>query len=170
MPSSLALSDVTMVSSLSILSDATAASVHGPDMYERTSYYNGITGDSDHPDLVYRSDFLTTPIPNPVSRHTSLPIKSLHGVFNTPLNGVWDTVGPQNCDLIKAWKINWSSIDPACFFTHAPLGEEVKGSLGPVVIWVGVILGSTSADTTHEVSKEILTLLQKNGVDSTVME
>ncbi|KAI0317056.1 hypothetical protein OF83DRAFT_1283702 [Amylostereum chailletii] len=32
-----------------------------PEKYERASYYNGITGDGDHPELVYRSDFLTTP-------------------------------------------------------------------------------------------------------------
>ena len=36
-------------------------SEHGPDAYERATYYNGITGDNDHPELVYRSDYLTTP-------------------------------------------------------------------------------------------------------------
>ena len=172
-PSSPAPSDVTMVSSLSpltIASDTTAFSVHGPDEYERTSYYNGITEDGDHPDLVYRSDFLTIPFPKPVSRHAHIPVKSLRGVFDTPLNGVWDAVGPQIRDLIKAWKIDWSSIDPARFFTHPPLGENTKGSLGPVVIWVGVTPGSTSADTAHKVSQEILTLLQKNGVDGAVVE
>lgn len=172
-PGSPALSDVTMASNLSALtfaSDAAAVSVHGPDEYERTSYYNGITGDGDHPDLVYRSDILTTPFPKPVGRHAHIPVKSLRGVFDTPLNGVWDAVGPQIRDLIKARKIDWSSIDPARFFTHSPLGEEAKGSLGPVVIWVGVIPGSTSADTAHEVSQEILTLLRKNGVDGTVVE
>ncbi|KAM6490542.1 hypothetical protein JOM56_013885 [Amanita muscaria] len=140
------------------------------DRYERTSYYNGITGDGDHPDLVYRSDFLTTPFPKPVGRHAHIPVKSLRGVFDTPLNGVWDAVGPQIRDLIKARKIDWSSIDPARFFTHAPLGEETKGNLGPVVIWVGVTPGSTSADTAHEVSQEILTLLRRNAVDGAVVE
>ncbi|KAH9010412.1 hypothetical protein EDB84DRAFT_1445726 [Lactarius hengduanensis] len=89
---------------------------------------------------------------------------SLHGVYDTPLNGVWETVGPEIVDLITAWKINWSSVDPARFFTHATLGEKEKGSLGPVVIWVGVIPGSTSSDTAHEVSQEILALLRKRGV------
>jgi hypothetical protein len=162
-----------MVPSLSLLpfaSDATAASVHSPDEYEKTSYYNGITGDGDHPVLVYRSDFLTTPFPRPIGRHPSLAVKSLRGVFDTPLNGVWDAVGPQIRDLIKARKINWSSVEPARFFTHAPLGEEAKGSLGPVVIWVGIIPGSTSVDTAHEVSQEILTPLRKNGVNDAVVE
>ena len=152
------------------LSDVTMASTTVPDEYERTSYYNGITGDGDHPDLVYRSDFLTTPFPKLVGRHAHIPIKSLRGVFDTPLNGVWDAVGPQIRDLIKARKIDWSSIDPARFFTHAPLGEDTKGSLGPIVIWIGVTPGSTSADTAHEVSQEILALLRKNGVDGAVVE
>ncbi|KAJ4491916.1 hypothetical protein C8J55DRAFT_588494 [Lentinula edodes] len=138
--------------------------------YEKSSYYNGITGDADHPNLVYRSDFLTTPFPEPVGRHASLLIKSLRGVFDTPLNGVWDSVGPQIIDLLNARKIDWTSVDPARFFTHAPLGEDPKGSLRPVVIWVGVIPDSTSADTAHEVSQQILTLLQKNGVNNAVVE
>lgn len=158
------------LSNLTFASDSTAISVHSPDEYERTAYYNGITGDDDHPVLIYRSDFLTTPFPKPHGRFAHIPVKSLRGVFDTPLNGVWDTVGPQICDLIKARKIDWSSVDPARFFTHAPLGEETKGSLGPVVIWVGVIPGSTSADTAHEVSGEILALLLNNGVNDTVVE
>ncbi|KAH9963592.1 hypothetical protein BC827DRAFT_1281393 [Russula dissimulans] len=133
----------------------------------RTSYYNGIAGDGDHLDLIYRSDFLTTPFPKPVGRHAHIPVKSVHGVFDTPLN---DVFGSQIRDLIKARKIDWSSVDPARFFTHASLGEEAKESPGPVVIWVGVIPSSTSADTAHEVSREILSLLLKNGVEGVVVE
>ncbi|KDQ61631.1 hypothetical protein JAAARDRAFT_54988 [Jaapia argillacea MUCL 33604] len=139
-----------------------------PDEYERLSYYNGITGDGDHPELVYRSDFLTTPFSRPIGRHPSIPVKSLRGVFDTPLNSVWDTVGPQILNLIKAREIRWSSVDPARFFTHAQLGEEAKGTLGPVVIWVGVFPGSTSSDIAHEISQDILALLLKNGVKDVV--
>ncbi|KAI0252071.1 hypothetical protein BJV78DRAFT_1275122 [Lactifluus subvellereus] len=172
LPGSPALGDVTMSSSLSALtfaSGATVVSGHSPDVYERMSYYNGITGDSDHPELVYRSDFLTTCFPRRVGRYAHIPVKSLRGVFDTPLNSVWDTVGPQIRDLIKAHKIHWSSVDPARFFTHGPPGEE-KGSLGPVVIWVGVIPGSTSSDTAHDVSQGILELLLKNGIEGVVVE
>ncbi|KAI6040832.1 hypothetical protein EDC04DRAFT_2867379 [Pisolithus marmoratus] len=158
-----------MSSNLSALMFATVVSMH-PNEYKKMSYYNGITGDSDHLHLVYHSDFLTTPFPKPTGRFTHIPVKSLCGVFDTLLNGVWDTVGPQIHDLIKAWKINWMSVDPAHFFTHAPLGEGGNGSLGPIVIWVGVIPGSTSADTAHKVSEEILSLLLKNGVDDVVVE
>ncbi|ETW80721.1 hypothetical protein HETIRDRAFT_115919 [Heterobasidion irregulare TC 32-1] len=148
-------------STLTFAGDATVVSEHGPDAYERTSYYNGITGDGDYPDLVYRSDFLTTPFPKPVGRHAHVPVKSLRGVFDTPLNDVWDAVGPHIRDLIKAYEIHWSS---------GPPGEEAKGSLGPVVIWVGIILGSTSPNTAHDVSQEILKLLLKNGVEDAVVE
>src|SRR5712672_3627655 len=144
-------------------------SQHTPNNYERTSYYNGITGDGDHPELVYRSDFRTTLFPRPAGRFTNLRIKSLRGVFDTPLNDVWETVGPKIVELIKAWKVDWSSVDPARFFTELP-GEEEKASLGPVVIWVGVIPGSTSSDTAHEVSQEILALLQEHGVKDVVVE
>ena len=160
----------TNLSALTFASNATADSVHGPNEYEKMSYYNGITGNANHPYLVYCSDFLTTPFPKPVGRHTHLPIKSLCGVFNTPLNDVWDTVGPHFRNLIKAQKVDWLSIDPACFFTHPPLKEEMKGSLGPIVIWVSVLPGSTSTNSTHKVSQEILTLLQKNRVDDVVVK
>ncbi|KAH9167356.1 hypothetical protein EDB89DRAFT_1997768, partial [Lactarius sanguifluus] len=165
------LSTVSAVSSvLTFASDTTVVSRHTPTEYERTSYYNGSTGDGDHPELVYRSDFLTTPFPKPDDRYAHIPVKSLHGVYDTPLNGVWETVGPKIVDLIMTRKINWSSVDPARFFTHATPGEKEKGSLGPVVIWVGVVPGSTSSDTAHEVSQEIIALLWEHGVKDTVVE
>jgi hypothetical protein len=72
-PGSPTLSDASAVSSnlsaLTLASDATVVSQYTPDEYERTSYYNGITGDGDHPELVYRSDFLTTPFGLPRLAH-----------------------------------------------------------------------------------------------------
>ncbi|KAI9507961.1 hypothetical protein F5148DRAFT_1275972 [Russula earlei] len=138
-------------------SSPTSVSEHGPDAFERASYYNGITGDDDHPEL-------------PVGRFANLRVKSLRGVFGTQLNKVWDIVGPQICDIIKAQKIQWSSVDPARFFTHGPTGEEEKGRLGPVVIWIGVLPGSTSPDTAHNVSQQILALLRKHQVEGVVVE
>ena len=157
-------------SALTFASDATVVSGHGPDAYERATYYNGITGDGDHPELVYRSDSLTTLFPKPVGRFSHIPVKSLRGVFSTSLNKVWDTVGPQIRDILKAEKIQWSSIDPARFFTHGQPGEEDKGSLGPVVIWIGVLPGSTSPDTAHDISQQILALLRRNDVEGVVVE
>nr|ODN96160.1 hypothetical protein L204_03852 [Cryptococcus depauperatus CBS 7855] len=170
LPSSPVLSDQTLSSNPAAVASETTVFKHSPDEYERTSYYNGIAGERDHPELVYRSDLHTTPFPKPTGRFGHLPVKSLRGVFDTPLNTVWATVGPQIRDLIKAQDIHWSSIDTVRFFTHGPPGEDVKGTLGPVVIWIGVIPGSISADTAHDVSQQILELLQKNGVEGVVVE
>lgn len=141
-----------------------------PDEFERISYYNGITGNHEHPLLLYRSDFETKLFPKPRGRFFNLPVKSVYGVYDTPLNIVWDTVGPAILNLVKARTKDWTSVDPARFFTHVSPGEEGKGSLGPVVIWVGVRPGSTSSDTAHEVSQEILGLLETNGVPDAVVE
>src|SRR6266478_5741058 len=90
------------LSSLSNVLTCIASNAMAPTRLACPSYYNGITGDGDHPDLVYRLDFLTTPFPKPVGRHAHIPVKSLCGVFDTPLNSVWDAVGPQIRDLINA--------------------------------------------------------------------
>ena len=173
-PGSLTLSDASMrssdLSAVTVAYDASAVSRYTPSEFERKSYYNGITGAGDHPELVYRSDCLTTPFLKPSGRYAHLAVKSIRGVFKTSLNGVWSTIGPKICELITTWGINWSSIDPARFFTHGPPGEEEMGSLGPVVIWVGVIPNSTSSDTAHDVSQEILKLLQDHGVEDAVVE
>ena len=95
-------------------------------------------------------------------------MKSLRGVFGTALNTVWDVVGPQIRDIVKARDI-WSSIDTTRFFTHGPPGEE-KGTLGPVVVWIGVKPGLASPDTAHDASQEILTLLKKNGIEDVEVE
>jgi hypothetical protein len=163
-------SDAAVVSSLSALT-IVGPSEYTPDEYERTTYYNGIAGD-DHPYLVYRSDFSTTVFPKPAGRHAHIPVKSLRGVYDTPLNGkrVWDTVLPKIGDLVIAQNIRCSSIDPARFFTHGPPGEEEKGSLGPAVVWIGVWPSTTSSDTAHDVSQSILAILLESGVTGVVVE
>jgi hypothetical protein len=115
-------------------------SEHAPTPYEAASYYNGIAPDGDHPVLVYRSDSGTTPFPEPKSgdRFFCLPVKSARGVFGTPLNKVWGTVGREVLGLNKAHNIQWTSVDTVRFFTHATPGETDTGGLGPVVIWIGV--------------------------------
>ncbi|KAG6811292.1 hypothetical protein H0H93_014476, partial [Arthromyces matolae] len=143
---------------------------HTPNEYEKTTYYLGIAGGSHHPDLLYRSNFLTHRFPAPVGRFGQIPTKSLRGVFNTSLNRVWDTVGPKIRDILKTHNITWASIDPARFFTHPLSGDNGKGSLGPPIIWIAVKPGSTTSDTAHRVSQEILALLLKDGVSDVVVE
>ncbi|KAF5370697.1 hypothetical protein D9758_002097 [Tetrapyrgos nigripes] len=105
-------------------------------------------------------------IHRPTGRHAHQPTKSVRGVYGTPLNGIWSNVGLQVRDLVRGLKTRYS-IDPARFVTH---GEDGKETLGPVVIWVGAYPGSTSADTAHEVSQDILKLLEKNGVKDVEVE
>ena len=164
------LSDQSYLSPLTLTSqdsDATVVSPYAVSQYERITYYNGITDDGDHPVLLYRSDLFINPFPRPTGKHAHLPTKSVRGVFNTALNKVWDTVGPQIRDLVKARKVRYSSIDPARFVTY---GEDDARTLGPIVIWIGVYPGSTSPDTAHEASQDILALLVKNGVEGAVVE
>jgi prolyl-tRNA synthetase len=88
------------------------------------------------------------------------------------LNEVWDTVAPEIRKIIKSYGIMKSyTIDTARFFTHAPPGgDEKKGSLGPVVVWICIQPGAISADIAHDASQQILTLLQKHEVEGVVVE
>ena len=148
------------------MSDATTASPYDISEYERTTYYNGIASGG-HPELLYRSDLLDNPFPRPTGRHALLPTKSVRGVYNTPLNKVWGTVAPQICDLLKARKILYSAINTARFVTH---GEDEKDTLGPIVIWIATHPGTTTTETAHDASPDILKLLEDNGVKGAVVE
>lgn len=148
-----------------------------PDDYERGRYYNGIAGcQHDRPYLVYRSDFATNVFPKhkPGASWPYIPTKSLRGVYDTPLNAVWDTVLPRIGDLVISRGIRCSSIDPVRFFTHAYQGaentEDEEARLGPAVVWVGVWPGTTSPDTAHNVSQSILAILLESGVTDVVVE
>ncbi|KAG6329245.1 hypothetical protein ID866_9844 [Astraeus odoratus] len=73
-PSSPTLSDSSLLSqasALSLKSEVTTVPPYVPDEYEKLSYYNGITSDGDHPILIYRSDYHSTPFPKPSGRFAS---------------------------------------------------------------------------------------------------
>ncbi|KAG8903606.1 hypothetical protein FRB99_002957 [Tulasnella sp. 403] len=154
-------------SALSLATDATANSPYAISDWERTTYYHGISPGGDHPELLYRSDLLENPFPTPKGRHPHLPTKTACGVFNTPLNAVWDTVAPQIRELLKTLKIRYSAFNTARFVTH---GEDGKDTLGPIVIWIATHPGTTTAENAHGASLEILSLLKANGVEGVVVE
>ncbi|KAI5985767.1 hypothetical protein EDD15DRAFT_2301313 [Pisolithus albus] len=165
-PVSPTLSDASTPSStLPIASNTTAVAPYELSDWERTTYYHGISRDP--PKLIYRSDLLDNPFPKPVGSHHHLPTKSIHGVFGTPLNPVWRTVGPQICGILKARKICFSSIDTARFVTH---GEDNKDSLGPIVIWISAPPNTATAKDAHDASQDILAILESNGVKGAVVE
>ncbi|EIW74718.1 hypothetical protein CONPUDRAFT_170052 [Coniophora puteana RWD-64-598 SS2] len=148
-----------------IAPDATAVVQYALSDWERTNYYNGISGDP--PELLYRSDLLENPFPIPKGRHPHLPTKTVHGVFNTPLNAVWDTVAPQICESLKARNIRYSVITTARFVTH---GEDGNDTMGPVVIWIATHPTTTTAENAHDASPDIIALLKANGVEGAVVE
>ena len=91
----------------------------------------------------------------------------MYGVFNTPLNAVWDAVAPQICEVLRTRKIRYSAIKTARFATH---GEDGKDTLGPVVIWIATYPTTTTAEIAHDASPDILALLEANGVKGAVVE
>jgi len=146
-------------------STATAVAPYVVSEYERTTYYNGIS--LDPPELLYRSDLLDNPFSLPKGRHSPTPTKTVHGVFNTRLNEVWHDVAPQICKLLKARHIRYSAVKAARFFTH---GEDEKGCLGPIVIWIATHPKTTTAENAHDVSPDIISLLETFGVKGAVIE
>ena len=80
---------------------------------------------------------------------------------------IWSIVGPLVRDLIKTQKIRYTSIDVARFITHY---ADKKDSPGPVVIWIGVSPGSTTVNTAHDVSENILGLLESYGIEDVEVE
>ncbi|TFK86933.1 hypothetical protein K466DRAFT_549552 [Polyporus arcularius HHB13444] len=73
-------------------SDTPAAAPYVLSDWEKANYYNGIS--SDPPELLYRSDLLENPFPVPKGRFPHLPVKTVHGVFNTPLIVIWIATHP----------------------------------------------------------------------------
>ncbi|KAJ7275490.1 hypothetical protein B0H12DRAFT_1266948 [Mycena haematopus] len=128
--------------------------MYAPGEYERVAYYNGITGEGECPELIYRSTCLTAPFSQPTGRFAKPVVKSIYGADDSPLGKIWPTVVDDIRLIVKMAVSNYSCLD----------------ALGPAVVWVGVPRGSVSADTAHDVSQTILGLLLKNGVDDAVVE
>jgi hypothetical protein len=169
----LVLSITPLLSALMLVSqesDKTVGPPYAVSAQERAWYYYGITDDGDQPKLLYRTSWEKDPWLAPTGRFARPPLKFARPVHKTPLNGVWDTVCYLVDDLVYAAVKRSYSINTARFLT-VPNGEDVKeGTLGSVVIWISVYPDSTSADTAHEVSQEILRLLTDNGVDGVDVE
>ena len=147
-----------------IASSTTAVAPYDLSDWERTAYYNGIS--PEHPELLYRSDLLENPFPIPEGRIPYVPTKTVHGIFNTRLNTVWDTIAPQICKLLKDRKVRYSAVMTARFITHGMDGEDTSG---PIVVWIATH-PTTTAKNAHDVSPDILSLLKANEVEGVVVE
>ncbi|KAK7681713.1 hypothetical protein QCA50_015060 [Cerrena zonata] len=117
------------------------------------------------------TDLTTTPSPsknhliNMFLSPSNLPTES----STHRSNKVWITTSLHIVDIIKDRKINLVSVGTARFFTN-PTEEGREGSLGPVVIWIGVKPGTTSPNTAHEASQEILAYLKSEGIKGVEVE
>lgn len=117
----------------------------------------------------YLSQPSSTPLPlgSPRKSPPYPPTKTVYGVFNTPLNAVWDTVAPQICKFLKSRKIRYSAIKTARFVTHS---QDEEGTIGPIVIWIATDPTTTTAKNAHDASPAIPALLKANRVEGAVVE
>ncbi|KAF9555861.1 hypothetical protein CPC08DRAFT_737257 [Agrocybe pediades] len=148
-----------------------AHTVVPPDLispFEKKFWYHGIS--ENPPELLYRSDLETNHFPtqHPGERFYTVPTKTAYGVFGTRLNKVWNTVGPQIRDSVKARGLKYSAIKTARFSTVVEVyGEE---TFGPVVVWIAVHPNTTNAEAVRDATPDILHILNDAQVTGVVVE
>ena len=158
-----------LYSELSI--DLDAHTVVAPDLiskYEMNFWYHGLSDDP--PQLMWRSDFETRPfpIPPPGTAIAKIPAKTIHGVFNTPLNDVWDDiVAPRILALMKARGLKYSALKTVRFSTVEDGKDE---TLGPVVVWIAVRPNTTTAGAVRDATPDILHVLADFQITDVVVE
>ncbi|ODN80330.1 hypothetical protein L198_07830 [Cryptococcus wingfieldii CBS 7118] len=161
----------TLVSQLSPRSDA--YTVVTPDLiseYEANFWYHGISVDP--PKLMWRSDLETNPFPTPQrgDRFFKVPTKTAHGVFNTPLNSVWDTVAPRIIASIKSHNLQYSALKAVRFSTRFSTLQDEDETFGPVVVWIAVRPNTTNAGAVRDATPDILGILASANVTGIVVE
>ncbi|EPQ51446.1 hypothetical protein GLOTRDRAFT_108036 [Gloeophyllum trabeum ATCC 11539] len=113
-----------------MLNDASteiAAPLYHPSEWERTTgSLQTLPSSSTGP------NYLTCRFRRPEGRIQTMPTRTAHGVFNTPLNPVWHSVAPKISTILKDTKIRYAAIHAACFMTH---GEDHQGLHRAVVEW-----------------------------------
>ncbi|KAI0294522.1 hypothetical protein BC826DRAFT_1091605 [Russula brevipes] len=169
-PTSPALSEAeTLYTELS--NDSDARIVVAPDLiskYEMNFWYHGLSGNP--PKLMWRSDLETNPfpIPPPGTNFFKIPTKTAHGVFNTPLNDVWDdTVAPRILASMKAHGLKYSALQTARFSTVEDGKDE---TLGPIVVWIAVRPNTTNAGAVRDATPDILHILAEVQITDVVVE
>ncbi|KAJ6260578.1 hypothetical protein Dda_4804 [Drechslerella dactyloides] len=127
--------------------------------WEARCYYYGIPS---QPRLVYRTD--TIPLTRPggvdVVQRESFP------VYNHNINKVWDEVGPKIIQILDSHEVRWTSIDVAKF-KITRLGSK---RISPVILWIGVVPATLSADKAREASTTCLHLLETFGITDIELE
>ncbi|EIM82789.1 uncharacterized protein STEHIDRAFT_149180 [Stereum hirsutum FP-91666 SS1] len=163
-------SPASPISEAETLYSQLSTNVVAPDLiskYEMHFWYHGISGDP--PKLLWRSDIETNPFPTPPpgARFFKVPTKTARGVFNTPLNAVWDTVAPQILASIKAKGLQYSALK-TIRFSIVEDGQEEK--FGPVVVWIAVRPNTTNAVAVRNATPDILHILNDAQITGVVVE
>lgn len=137
--------------------------------YEMKFWYHGVSGNP--PRLMWRSDLETNPFnatPPPGARFFKIPTKTAHGVFNTPLNDVWDdTVAPRILASIKAHGLKYSALKTARFSIVEDGKDE---TLGPIVVWIASRPNTTTAWAVRDATPDILHILADVQITDVVVE
>ncbi len=131
-------------------------------------WYHGLSGNP--PKLMWRSDLETNPfpIPPPGTNFFKIPTKTAHGVFNTPLNDVWDdTVASRILASMKAHGLKYSALEMARFSTVEDGKDE---TLGPIVVWIAVRPNTTNAGAVRDATPDILHILADVQITDVVVE
>ncbi|KAH9003910.1 hypothetical protein EDB84DRAFT_1573226, partial [Lactarius hengduanensis] len=110
--------------------------------FEMHYWYHGIS--SNPPKLMWRSDLEANPfpIPAPGARFFKIPNKTVHGVFDTPLNA----------------------------FASRPSRTCKEETFGPVVVWIAVRPNTTNAGAVRDATPDILHILADFQIIDVVVE
>ncbi|KDR76880.1 hypothetical protein GALMADRAFT_245977 [Galerina marginata CBS 339.88] len=156
---------------LELSNDSDAHTVVAPDLiskYEMNFWYHGIS--TNPPKLMWRSDLGTNPfpIPPPGTDFSKIPYKTAHGIFNTPLNDVWDDpVAPRILASMKARGLKYSMLTTARFWTAEDGKDETRG---PIVVWIAVRPNTTNAAAVRDATPDILRILADVQITDVVVE
>ena len=151
--------------------DLDARTVVAPDLiskYEMNFWYHGVS--SNPPKLMWRSNLKTNPfsIPPPGANFFKIPTKTAHGVFNTPLNDVWDdTVAPRILASMKAHGLKYSALKTVRFSTVEDGKDETFGS---IVVWIAIRPNTANARDVRDATPDILHILADVQITDVVVE
>ena len=130
-----------------------------PSFVESRCYYYGLPS---RPILVARSSPDVWLEPTGPEAY-NLP-KETHTIGLHPLREIWEaTVGPAMVDYLDSMEIKWTSLDPV------RMGYATDSS-PPVIVWMGVVPGSLSAEEGIKVATHCKSILSAHDIDDVHVE
>ncbi|KAG8751901.1 hypothetical protein FRC14_007526 [Serendipita sp. 396] len=136
-----------------------APNPYPPSPLEAKCYYYGLPS---QPRLVARSS--TDVWVEPTGPEAYLRPKESHPIGRHPLREIWeDKVGPAMVDYLGSKGVKWTSLDPV------RMGYAGESS-PPVIIWMGAVPGSLSAEDGIEVATHCKSILSAHNIDDVHVE